>query len=315
MVTEKRVGTLKPGNTFRDWLVEVLGDRIQKKKSNVRVFKLTPSSHTVCRFEFKDEGYSVITKFYAEPTGWKKKYNAARAMQKEYDTLKKVEPIIDIPRPMASKKEFHCALVTEYVHGNTLYKYMNSDDGLYDRLTAVARVLRRLHDNTRSSYHKDEEFAHFHNLFDQLHLRSSKREMYNRLLGEWWYSNLIDQPYGCRIHNDATPMNYLFNHKKVYALDFESSWDHANFVHDLGTVAAELKHHFAIHKGDGQRAEPYIGHFLWHYSRDESEFRRITSALPFFMAMGLLRMGKLERKRNWSAFIFQEALACLRAKH
>jgi Ser/Thr protein kinase RdoA (MazF antagonist) len=68
---------------------------------------------------------------------------------------------------------------------------------------------------------------------------------YNRLLGEWWYSTLIDQPYGCRIHNDATPVNYLFNHKKVYALDFESSWDHANFVHDLGIVAAELKHYFA----------------------------------------------------------------------
>jgi len=62
--------------------------------------------------------------------------------------------------------------------------------------------------------------------------------------------------------------NYVFSHDKVYVLDFESSWEHANFVHDLGIVAAELKHYFAMHKGNDKRAEPYSGHFLWHYSRD-----------------------------------------------
>jgi hypothetical protein len=49
MTKEKRVATLKPGNVFRDWLVDVLGDRIRRKKSRVKVYKLTPSSHTVCR--------------------------------------------------------------------------------------------------------------------------------------------------------------------------------------------------------------------------------------------------------------------------
>lgn len=68
---------------------------------------------------------------------------------------------------------------------------------------------------------------------------------------------------------------------------------HANFVHDLGVVAAELKHYFARHKGNDQRAEPYIGHFLWHYSQSLDEFRRITQALSFFMSMGLLRTARL----------------------
>jgi hypothetical protein len=251
MIKEKRVGTLKPGNAFRDWLVEVLGDRILKKKSKVKVYKLIPSSHTVCRYEFEGDGYSVISKFYAEPTGWNRNCNPVRTMHGEFETLKKVEPIIDIPKPIAAKKEFHCALITEYVQGKDLYKYLDDmNDGLYDRLTAIAHVQRNLHDRTRSDYHKDEEFARFHRLLDQHRLDSATRMNYNRLLGEWWYSNLIDQPYGCRIHNDANPVNYLFNHKKVYALDFESSWDHANFVHDLGIVAAELKHYFAIRKGD-----------------------------------------------------------------
>lgn len=315
MLSEKRVSTLRSGDVFRDWLIDILGGIIKNKKCDVAVYKIKPASHTVCRYEFIGENYSVVAKFYAEPIGAAVNYDPARSMEREFQMLKRVGQIIDVPRPIAVHKDFHCALVTEHVRGKPLYMYMESENGLYDRLTAVAIVLRKLHDSTQSDYRKQDEFAHFHSLLDQLHLNGSKREMYDRLLGEWWYGNLIDPPFGCLIHNDANPVNYIFHHNKVFVMDFESSWDHANFVHDLGIVAAELKYYFTIHRGDGQRAEPYIGHFLWHYSRSESEFRRITSALPFFMAMGLLRMGKLERKRNWSAFIFQEALACLRAKH
>jgi hypothetical protein len=104
MTKEKRVATLKPGNVFRDWLVEVLGDRIRKKKSRVKVYKLTPSSHTVCRYEFEDDGYSVISKFYGEPTGWKVDCNPAWVMHEEFETLKKVEQVIDIPKPICPKK-------------------------------------------------------------------------------------------------------------------------------------------------------------------------------------------------------------------
>jgi hypothetical protein len=73
-----------------------------------------------------------------------------------------------------------------------------------------------------------------------------------------------------------------------------------------------MKHYFARHKGNDQRAEPYIGHFLWHYSRNIDEFRRITQALPFFMSMGLLRTARLGFN---SPYLFKEALACLRSKY
>jgi Ser/Thr protein kinase RdoA (MazF antagonist) len=134
---------------------------------------------------------------------------------------------------------------------------------------------------------------------------------YDRLLGEWWYSSLLDQPFGCRVHGDPNPMNYLFSHDKVYVLDLEGSMEHANFVHDLGIVAAELKIYFAIHRGDGNMAEPYIGHYLWQYSHSEPEFYAITRALPFFMSMGWLRMARLGQSPEHRAYIFREANACL----
>lgn len=128
---------------------------------------------------------------------------------------------------------------------------------------------------------KHDEFAHFHKVLDQLRLDRETRLKYDRLLGDCWYSTLLDQPCGCRIHSDANPVNYVFRHNRVCALDFESSWDHASPVHDLGIIAAELKHYFGVHKKNGNRAEPYIGHFLWHYSTSEDEFRRITGTALF----------------------------------
>jgi hypothetical protein len=315
MLSEKYVRTLKPGDYFRDWLIYTLGDRISNKRCKVNVFKIGPASHTVCRYEFLGENYSVVAKFFAEPTGWKKDYDPARAMKREFETLKKVEHIIDVPRPIAAKKDFSCVLVTEHISGRCLFQFMKTGNGIYDKLTAVAHTLRKLHIGTKTCYHKQDEFAHFHKILDQLRLDTKTRLKFDRLLGDWWYSDLLDQPYGCRIHSDANPVNYVFQHDRVYALDFESSWDHASLVHDLGIVAAELKHYFALHKKNENRAEPYIGHFLWHYSTGEDEFRRITRALPFFMALGYLRMARLGIDRDGNNFIFREAEACLRARY
>jgi hypothetical protein len=312
MIAEKHVNTLRPGDAFRDWLIDIVGDRVSNKRCNVAVHKISPASHTVCRYEFLGENYSVVAKFYAEPTGRLSQYDPVLSMQREFDVLKGMERIINVPRPIAARKDFHCVLVTEHVKAKPLFKFMKSENGLYDRLITTAHTLRRLHDHTKSDYRKQYEFAHFHKILDQLTLDSKRRLEFNRLLGDWWYSTLVDQPYGCRIHNDPNPVNLIFNHDRLILLDFESSWEHANFVHDLGVVAAEMKHYFARHKGNDQRAEPYIGHFLWHYSRNIDEFRRITQALPFFMSMGLLRTARLGFN---SSYLFKEALACLRLKY
>jgi tRNA A-37 threonylcarbamoyl transferase component Bud32 len=313
MLREYEVNMLKRGDVFRDWLVDLLRDRIHNKDCLVKVYKIAPASHTICRYEFKDENYSVIAKFYAEPTGWKKNYDAEESMKREFKNLKIVEKFVDVPKPLAIKRKFGCVLITEYIDATPLYKYMKNEIGLFDRLTAVAALLRKLHDSTRSHYHKDGDFYKFHQTIDQLNLNREHNQILNQLLGKWWDSNLLDSSNGCMIHHDANPVNYIFRGDKVYALDFESARLHANPVHDLGIMAAELKHYFALHKKDGSKAEPYIGHFLWQYSKNLAEFQRITRILPFFMSLGLLRMDRLKIDPDHGNFIFRESMACLRS--
>ena len=74
MAFEERVNLLRRGDPFRDWLVKNLGERIQEDRCDVVVFKLSTSSHAVCRYELRGEDFSVVSKFYAGPTGWKRKY-------------------------------------------------------------------------------------------------------------------------------------------------------------------------------------------------------------------------------------------------
>lgn len=38
---------------------------------------------------------------------------------------------------------------------------MKTDNGIYDKLMAVAHTLRKLHDGTKTSYHKQDVFAIF----------------------------------------------------------------------------------------------------------------------------------------------------------
>ncbi len=243
MIKEHRVNMLHRGDVFRDWLVDILGERIQNKSCRVPVYKIRSASHTVCRYDFDGEDYSVVAKFYAEPTGWKRNYDPVQSLNREYDNIREAAKVIDVPRALAKRRTFSCVLITEYVRGKTLHKYMKREEGLYDRLISIAHLLRKLHDGTKSDYRKQEEFAKFHHTLDQLGLNRVTRKTFDYLLGDWWYSTLVDHPYGCMIHHDANPVNYIFEGEKVYALDFESARKHANPVHDLGVMAAELKYY------------------------------------------------------------------------
>ncbi len=96
-------------------------------------------------------------------------------------------------------------------------------------------------------------------------------------------------------------------------MDFERAWEHAHPVHDQGIVAAELKNYFEFNEQNRERSEQYIGHFIWNYSKDEGEFHWITPAF-LFIALGLLRMARLDLGKEHTAYIYKEAEACLRAK-
>lgn len=311
-MASRHVNTLYPGDPFRDWLVEeVIGHRLKNKNCSVNVYKYN-SSHTVCRYQFKGEHFSVMAKFFAEPTGQMKNYNPYKGMMNEYRNLKKAASVINVTKPLAINKKFNCALVTEYIPGKSLGWYIKYEEKLYERLAAVAHMLRKLHENTKSSYNKENEFRNYHEVLSQLKLDYGTREAFNKLLGDWWYSSLLNREYGCMIHRDVNLSNYIFCKGKPYALDFESSWFQANPVRDLGILAAELKNEFEFHKNGGLKAEPYIGNFLWEYSKNEQEFAYVTKILPFFMGIGLLRSARLHQGTHKN-YLIKEALECLKA--
>ncbi|TGC10633.1 phosphotransferase [Methanolobus halotolerans] len=308
---EYYVNTLGPGDVFRDWLVEILGDRISNKYCETDVFKYDRSSHTVCKYKFRGEGCSVIVKFFAEPRGKNRSYDAFKAMMNEYNNLKKAGSFINVPKPIAVHEGFNCALVTEYISGRSLMWCLKHDNKLFDRLTSLAYLLRSLHENTRCHYNKEKEFANFHHVLDQLSLNPHTRQAFNELLGKWWYSSVLDVEHGCMIHRDVSPLNYIFHDNGPYALDLESCWHHANNVRDLGTFCAELKNYFQLKRRSGIKAEPYIGHFLWEYSKDKEDFSRLTRALPFFMSVGLLRIARLHGHSLHYQYLLKEAGECL----
>jgi len=306
------VKTVRPGDKFRDWLVEVLGDRIQDKDCEVRIFKLSHASHRVCKFEFKGEGISVIAKFFAIPTGKIKKYDSYSLMKKEYEDLKKARKLIDVPEPIAINKEFNCALVSKYVPGTPLFWYFKHRGELKEKLGLVANMLRKLHDNTQAYYDKEEEFSKFNDVLNHLKISRHIKGDYKHLLGKWQHSSLLDIKYGCMIHNDSTPVNYVFHKGRPFFLDFELASRHGHFACDLGILCAELKYYFA-RKGSSRDAEPYIHHFLKHYSKDEEEFRAINRAIPFYMAYGLLRIAIFKSNSNYRDYPLREAKKCLEA--
>lgn len=306
------VDTLNPGNAFRDWLVKkVVWNRIQNKNCLVDVFKKDISSHTVCKYEFESEHFSVIAKFFSEPTGLMKNYNPYNGMMNEYSNLKRASSIINVSKPLAINEEFNCVLVTEYIPGKSLNWYVKHGEKIFERLSAIAHMLRRLHDNTKSSYNKENEFGNFHEDLDRLKLDYDTRETFNELLGKWWYSSWLDRDHGCMIHRDVNLSNYIFCKGESYALDFESSWLHAHPVRDLGILTAELKSEFEFDKGADWKAEPYIGHFLWEYSKDEKDFTHITRVLPFFISIGLLRSARINQGSHRD-YLIREAQECLK---
>ncbi len=311
-VAYRCVTTLGPGNPFRDWLVhKVVGHRLRNKQCLVNVYK-NNSSHTVCKYQFEGEHFSVMAKFFSEPKGRLKNYNPYRGMMKEYRNLGKADSIINVAKPLATNKKFNCALVTEYIPGKSLGWYIKHEEKLGERLAAVAHMLRQLHDNTISSYNKENEFRNYHEVLDYLKLDHDTRKTFNKLLGKWWYSSRLNREHGCMVHRDVNPSNYIFCKGKPYAIDFESSWFQAHPVRDLGVLTAELKNEFEWHKGGDWKAEPYIRNFLWEYNKDQKDFTYITRVLPFFMSIGLLRSARIHQGSHRN-YLIREARECLRA--
>ena len=236
--TGRKIGYLEPGDPFRNWLCGVLGDAVGDD-CKIRVYRIEPASHVVCRYEFDSTRMSVIGKFFGAPTGAKTSYNADAAMRNEFYRLHRASSWIRVPGVLGMSSRHHSVLVTEYVPGPTVQELLAAGVSLYDPLTGIAHLLRRLHNGTRTSCKRERDFAYFHAVLDQNALPDSRRKRFNRLLGAWWHSQRIGPDAGCRVHGDATLNNYLFD-GGICAIDFEGSRNHTNPIRDLGILDAEL---------------------------------------------------------------------------
>jgi thiamine kinase-like enzyme len=233
-------------------------------------------------------------------------------MKKEYEDLKKAQKIIDVSEPIAVNKDFKCVLVSRYVSGKPMFWYFKHRGELKEKLEIIANMLRKLHDNTHSYYDKEEEFSKFNNVLDHLKVSRRIKGEYKHLLGKWQKGSLLDIENGCMIHNDTNPVNFVFHNGRPFLIDFELASRHGHFACDLGILCAELKYYFA-RKRRSQDAEPYIHHFLKHYSKNEEEFRKITGVIPFYMAFGLLRIAIFKSNSNYRDYPLREAKRYLEA--
>jgi hypothetical protein len=177
------IRTVKPGDTFRDWLVEVLEYRIHNRGCEVRIFKLSHASHRIWKCEFKGEKITVIAKFFAIPTGVIKNYDSYSFMKKEYGDLKKARRFINIPEPIAINRDSNCVLVSKYVSGKSLFWHFKHRKELKEKLELIADMLRKLHESTQTYYDKENEFSKFHSVLNHLKINRLMKKNINACLG------------------------------------------------------------------------------------------------------------------------------------
>ena len=213
-----------------------------------------------------------------------------------------------VVRPLGVDVELNSVLAIEFYTGEQFSHAISdcirrhNDGHLYWRLKSLAYFLATQHNRTANgaTVDFDVDCHYFSGLVYKLKHR-------NRI-GAWdadellWLQGLWrdrTSMWGDRqvwLHGDATPANFLFGHGlDVAAIDLERArWGDRMF--DVGRVTGEIQHAFMSATGNPDRAEPFIGHFLWeyccHFPDRDAAFRSITARLPYYMAMNLLRVAR-----------------------
>ncbi|HEX7476120.1 MAG TPA: phosphotransferase [Dehalococcoidales bacterium] len=232
--------------------------------------------------------------------------------------------------PLGRNRVLAALLVTENAPGDTLDYYIaraiyNSETReLFYKLSDLARFFAKLHRNSDSGRQVSAKLPQWY-LSTVLNSVRVSLTGYNiqetakiqSYAGGWWNREGVFNDHEVAVHGDATPTNFVFHHGKVVGIDLEKmKW--ADRCWDLGFIAAELKHHFMWRAGDGWKAEPYIGHFLWEYGvayGDTKIFYRITHKLPLYMALGLLRIARNAwLSDNYRYQLVGEAKLCLKSR-
>ena len=308
------VGYVAGHDPLHGFLSRIIRDLlgVREPRPAFRVFRLS-GSNVVCKYEEKFSRVKVICKFYGPRYGTDQD-KAAGMARREYEGLETLRryDLIGSPhhviRPLGFSRDIDGVLAVEYYSGEEFSHAIaratqhRDDAHLYWRLTALASFLATQHNRTANgaSVDFDPDCKYFDTLVGRL--RKTHR------IGQWDIDELSwlrdcwrDRPRMWQdrqvwLHGDATPANFLFGHgMDVAAIDLERM-KRGDRMFDVGRVAGELQHAFMSATGDWRRAEPFIGHFLWEYSRHfpdgQRTFESITARAPYYMALNLLRIAR-----------------------
>jgi aminoglycoside phosphotransferase (APT) family kinase protein len=296
---------------LRGFLSQIVRDRlgIRRHDAEFRVFRLS-GSNEVYGYQETSSGAKVICKFYGSRFG-PDRDKAAGLAAREYEGLERLRGygLIGSPhhvvRPLGLEPEINGVLATEYYSGETLSQAIaraagdGDDTHLRHRLGSLAWFLATQHNRTADgqTVDFDADGRYFGCLVERLRLRNRigdwKVDELNWLRGLWLERPRMWHDRQVWLHGDATPANFLFgNGFNVGAIDLERV-RRGDRVFDVGRVAGELQHAFML-VGSPERAEPFIGHFLWEYCGHFPDCRRAFDSLrarvPFYLAMNLLRI-------------------------
>jgi aminoglycoside phosphotransferase (APT) family kinase protein len=330
------VGYVSGHDRLHGFLRGILWDQMGVRQSHpaFRAFKLN-GSNEVYAYEEKHSSARVICKFYGPTFGWDRD-KAAWAAHREYESLERLRgyDLVGSPhhviRPLGFDADINCVLALEYYSGEQFSHairrsiHHRDEAHLFWRLKALAYFLATQHNRTANGHGVD--FGVDCHYFGRLVGRLNR----DRRIGQWDVDELLWlgdrwrertsmwQDQEVWLHGDATPANFLFGHgMDVAAIDLERM-KRGDRMFDVGRVAGELQHAFMLGSGDKHRAEPFIGHFLWEYSRhfddQEGAFRSVASRAPYYMALNLLRIARNDYiSSDYGGALVKQAKVLLRA--
>jgi aminoglycoside phosphotransferase (APT) family kinase protein len=277
-----------------------------------RVYRVSPASD-VYLYEDKWTQAKVVGKFYAHLRGLNGS-NAPQTAENERRNLDFARSLgLDalpdyVVRPLGVHADLGDLLVIEHIVGEQLDSVIEAaaregcNNRLFRKLSGLARFFARLHNATAGPERVD--FARTQGYFDRVvdylaaHVGiSARRAGRLRELGHGYADRAaMWQDVQVAVHGDATPSNFLFGRgQDVYAIDLERM-HRDDRVYDVGRLCGELKHCFLQTTNAIDRAEPFIGHFLWEYAGyfpdREQTFAALTARLPFHLGLTLLRIAR-----------------------
>jgi hypothetical protein len=330
------VGYVPGHDRLHDFLSQILWNTMGVRQSHpaFRAFRLT-GSNEVYAYEEKFSSAKVICKFYGPTFGWDRD-KAAWAAHREYESLERLRgyDLIGSPhhviRPLGFDRDINCVLALEYYAGEQFSHAIRrsitcgEDDHLFWRLKALAYFLATQHNRTANGHGVD--FDADCRYFDRVvhRLRCDRRigqwdvDEFSWLRDCWRERTTMWQDQEVWLHGDATPANFLFGDGlDVAAIDLERM-KRGDRMFDVGRVAGELQHAFMSATGDRHRAEPFIGHFLWEYSRhfpdQQGAFTSVAARAPYYMALNLLRIARNDYiSSDYGGALVAQAKVLLRA--